>query len=589
MRGNLKRGKFVGGLLCALLLVFSQSVFAFLAPKYSITSHEFFNFTTAVDPEDSSKGTTGKQGRIELPSDKACMEENAESLILETANVNDGVKKVEGLLNRCHSVVYSGINNPYLDMLDEIHTNYRYEETGRFIGIRFRDTYGRLINAHLGLKNTSRPLPLVVFKCGVNCNLDSRTTRKAIMQFFDEGPFHILALPNMTGSDFVYANKQMGFGGIDEGRNLIEIARYVRAPQFPYSHLFSSSHVVGISLGGLATFYSALYHDAQIKEGVNPIVNSFTSACPVVDMESSVRGVFRNPLARLVFGQTIIKHARYIVDQQSPIKTAGDIFTSPFPRENLIDFFGQAYSEIWQLFMRDIPWRSAPFESINISNAYDFWAYNRFYLYAQHIQTPYLVWSPADDPVVLREENTAILEKTAQDNNLSAFHFINTDYGNHCSFATGYGWGLSGTVLRSFILRNTPELMAAKQVQSLPATALPKSIRLLGKGIVRRQLYMSAETGSPDISVNTVNIIEHCPAGKPNTNCWSTASAKISFESLGLKKEDIPQNQAQVDALTRWLNTNVRFVNEAGAPVTFKDKIAGLQITSYGKDYPTPH
>lgn len=580
----------MGKLIFLLTFSLSLSVSATRTPNYKIIHHSFFEITSPIDSLLQTGMSLGINGRDTLVPDRQCREDIVEDIFLNSDNLTGDVKKVETILNQCHSKLYSGTANQYLDLVLETNTSYRYEETGRFVGLRFRDTYGRVMEGHLGLKNTSEPLPLVIFKCGVTCNLDSKTTRKALMQFFDEGPFHVLAIPNMTGSVFVNNNKQMGYGGFDEGRFLIEVARYVRSPEFPYSKNFSTAHIVAISLGGLSLFYSALYQDAQILEGTKPVINSFVAACPVVDMERSLRQVFVNPLARFVFGKTIVEHARYTIDAQSPIKIIEDWFTSPFSRGDLVDFFGQAYSEVWQLYMRDIVWGSSPLKNVRINKTEDFWHYNQFQNYAHHITTPTLVWAPADDPIVQRESNASLLEKIVTEKNLPAFKFLNTEAGNHCAFITNFGWGMSGTVIRSFILKHSPEILKQRKVEFRQTDFLSSKFRTLPKGYERKAMYFRAEKNLPFILVDLKLLKIPCPiSDRGPMHCASSRTEKIPFHKLGLVTKDIPATRAEAESLTRWLNTSMQFINDLGEPISKQDEVDGIRITSYGPNRLMPH
>jgi hypothetical protein len=156
---------------------------------------------------------------------------------------------------------------------------------------QFRDD--RLyFKTQLFLKEASEPRPLIIVKCGLQCDLGTPTLKYLLSMLFDEGPFHVMLVPNITSKTYQIQNKIVSVGGFDEGRNVLAVAKYVDSDAFPFKEKISRVHVAGISLGGHAALYSGLYNSFDKKPNGDSYISTIFAGCPVVDLKSSVDGLY---------------------------------------------------------------------------------------------------------------------------------------------------------------------------------------------------------------------------------------------------------------------------------------------------------
>src|SRR5690606_29663669 len=102
--------------------------------------------------------------------------------------------------------------------------NYPLVKNSKLKNIEFTYDRGRSVaRAIIGIKDQKRR-PLVVIKNGLYGEANEETVSKNFfMHLFDESPFHVLLLGNMTGKDFLLDNARVALGGYDEGRQIHEI------------------------------------------------------------------------------------------------------------------------------------------------------------------------------------------------------------------------------------------------------------------------------------------------------------------------------------------------------------------------------
>src|SRR5690606_24972327 len=126
---------------------------------------------------------------------------------------------------------------------------------------------------------------------------DDGVVKNFFMHLFEESPFHILYLANVTGTEYMKDNHSVALGGMDEGRQIIKLVEMLNKDP-KYKDLIEDIHVVGVSLGSHGVLYSSLYNsfdnsDYKIKSAV--------ALCPVVNLEPTIKSVFQVSIAGLYY------------------------------------------------------------------------------------------------------------------------------------------------------------------------------------------------------------------------------------------------------------------------------------------------
>lgn len=495
---------------------------------------------------------------------------------------------VRSFFKKCGAYLRRGHNEDLLTFARDMYVEYQYTQIRAFQDLFIPNLDGERIHAHLLIKPGQTPRPIVVVNCGLQCELGSPGMSLLAMQLFDEGPFHVLLLPSNTAPEFQSTNGYITAGGFDEGRSLFLTAQYVKSPEFEYSQRVSTVHVLGVSLGGQAALFASLFNSKNLKEDGSRSIQSFIAGCPVVDLEKSVRGLYRPSL----IGDQV---ARKFKEQLNKIRavlpiadgllrlieSGGGLEIEKYP-----DLIAQSATDHYRERSLARGWGLKPFRELKLVSDRQFWNINRFQDFASEVlHSPIFIWSAMDDQVVNAEENAKLLRDSFANNPISPIHTLLTLHGNHCGFAGTYGWKTAGTLIRNTLIAQSPELLAQRREYSKPLEWLsyPEEASNLTGQRSRVALQWRAHPGLSRIDL-VQQIRYYCnPRGKGVVNHWclqdtlSTVSASL-FE-IGL--ESIPRNESEAQALTRWLNTHISVTRAYNQPLGEKDQPQEVHWSTY--------
>ncbi len=462
----------------------------------------------------------------------------------------------------------------------------------RAVTIRM-ESEDRVLRGFLALKPDDRPRPLVISQCGLYCNAEESTTHlNAIMHLFDESPFHVLTLANQTGSQFVRDNEAIAMGGFSEGRQLLQIARYLRSKDFPFHHRISSLHVVGFSLGGHAALYASLYNSLNHLEQERPI-QSVMAFCPVVNLENSTERLFaRDPVARLTTLWTLSQLSRAM----RYLPSLSDLIHSTWfraRRRELFKVVAERSLAQHQQWLSQRPWDLRPFVGIQFRDLEDFWWANDFVEFSHLVNTPTLVLAAADDVIVRTRENARLLQTKHDFNPSSSVNVLNFSQGNHCAFSVANGWANMSAITREYILSHSPEYehrldLVIQPISDRIQRRWPMRLRMW-PGDVHVQQRWRAKKGSGRMRLSfqifspsqTLGSGDPCHWYSPEWapwGCYRYHQAKIPLNELRFPEwlpQGSPQSDWEADRLSRYANTNFILLGADG------------QLLSGGDSFPT--
>lgn len=427
----------------------------------------------------------------------------------------------------------------------------------------------------LALKPGMKPKPLVIVKCGLYCDSEASSgTRVLLTHLFDASPFHVLILSNVTGVRFAEENAHYSLGGFDEGRQLILAAKVIQ--DSPLGRLASSYHAGGVSLGGHAALFSAVYNGFT---GAPRTFNSVAALCPVVDLKSTLDESLKPDLKGRLFRFFTI---RQLVKILTFIPFLGDLFNQKNPPDSheLRDVVARGALEHYKKLSQDnVRWTLPPFEDARFETIGDLWLYNDFLSYYRFVRTPTLVWASDDDGVVPTPINgKALADAVKTDPGLGGIRVMQTRYGAHCAFGVSHGWDTFSSVLRSHILENSPEFSRETREQTLPKP--PRDLRLgpdemhldqvwevfPGKSQLRLTFQIWSPRKTEDCWRINPGDSGHLWNLRPEQHCLRTVSMELELPAGSLF---IPRNEAEAQAATRWANSNLRVVTSTGEMINY--------------------
>ncbi|MEN0059484.1 MAG: hypothetical protein AAGB31_11665 [Bdellovibrio sp.] len=402
----------------------------------------------------------------------------------------------------------------------------------------------------LALKEDPRPRPLVIFKCGVFCSAAASGSMKAyLMHLFDQSPFNVLMVANQTGMDYIAYNKIITLGGWSEGFEALEIGKWM-LEQWPYRDRISSVHFIGLSLGGNAAVMGAAFNDRYRRDNGQKIFNSVTAVCPVVSLKPTLEHLFSRQIVGRVFASNA--KSQFLGAKQYLTDVPELISESLIPgRLGMADYIGGL--------------ASASLQKRGVASTTDsYFKSTNFWNWKEEVKTPLLVWASKDDMVVNAELNAQVMAEDDFYQNSPYVSSLILNYGNHCGFASAYGVQASAAVLRTFIMKHSPEF--SEEYNAKQDMKWKWEFKKIGPAYEHVgqtwNFYAKYDKVKVSFKIFNWNGGGECtldgPWGK-NTNCVSSREYWIPISELKALGARIPSNDVEAQTLTREFNTKVEF------------------------------
>lgn len=496
-----------------------------------------------------------------------CAADTLESLVLATRD--NGAAQSDAIVrffNNCSGELAHEAPAKSLVLLKLLLTRYRFCEHPRIRKFIIHLDDGNFIRGILALKAGSLRRPLVIVRAGMFGDVGDNSHRFQLMHFFDESPFNVLALASTSGADFPRDNRHLAAGGFDEGMQIMRVARWLRTS--PLEKLISSIHIAGASMGGHGVLYASYMNPFNPDSQQKPIIASALAMCPVVELRASMLDLFdggmRGRMARWATRRslrTVLKSVP-MLSQFFPNLNSATVSELP---EMVIDGAVDYYKG------RDESWALPPFNGRRISNKSEFWDLNSFTKLAeQPLATPTIAIAAQDDRILETTHNSGALAERASRASENQLHVVTVPRGNHCAFGIVYGWDTLSALARSFILSHSPELMARARIETapLPAERISAWIHI---GEKERHLSQELRADSRkdefrlgfkiwNDQANDGACADESMYGS-DSSCIRVVWTRIPWSAIDAAWAKAPQNNVEAEALTRWMNTNLRVVD----------------------------
>jgi hypothetical protein len=408
---------------------------------------------------------------------------------------------------------------------------------------------GISVPAVMALKLDKKPRPLIIVKCGTFCAAEEGPSMKAyMMSLFDQSPFNVVFLASQTGLDYLKINHVLSLGGWSEGEEAFEVGRWFKE-KWEYKDRISSVHLVGLSLGGNAAVFGATFNDFYESQDGKKVFSSVTAVCPVIDLMPTLDSLYGSIGIGSIF-------AKLTKDQFTSVREAlydiPDLLADsqiPKSRKDMTKFLGNIASTSLQ--RRGID-----------SSLSSFFESNSFFNITSEVKTPLLLWASKNDIIVSNEINTLKLERSKLHDQSFRFGILNLKEGSHCAFHGAYGPLAASTVLRTFILSNSPEYLNRNKKYSKPWSFGFKKLNS-SEVHVGQTFEFLEQSASLKVLFKIFNRdSSYCKKMGP----WSGQGSCISnvfynlpieqFKALGAR---IPKNSVEAESLSREFNTKIEF------------------------------
>ena len=402
------------------------------------------------------------------------------------------------------------------------------------------------------------------------------------MHLFDESPFHVVTLANVSGSEYEFENASVALGGFHEGKQLYEVAAALQHPQSPYRSKISSVHVMGISLGGHGALFSSLYASQNRVSYLNKrVIDSVLAYCPVVNLEKSMDRLFsQGTIASLVENYT----RRTLLRLSVNIPILGEFFRHDYEdRSELKRAIALGASHFYSDWTQAEPWPLSPLKNTRVDSLEKFFSVNNFNRYYGMIRVPTLVLAAQNDRFVRTSENTGLLAAHMKNNKNPSIKTLIMGQGDHCAFSEANGWRNMSILKREFILAHSPEFMRNRRVYRVPIESEFRNLNWLKRlrlskstPIMSYNFKFRVNRSNLKLELAVFDQYRHidgdqegprCSQFKPHIadkrDCFRTYSAEIPIAKLQQFGFRTPKSRLEASIFTRFANTRFSVLNNA--------------------------
>ncbi len=527
-----------------------------------------------IDPDEynslgliRSWSPTGTRKRAVRP---ACSADALEYVVLNSSqSIANQATGIRNFFKACGDEMLFDAPPTWLGLLSISNTRYEYCKHPRIRKVMITMPDGNILRGILAMKPGEVARPLVIIKCGVFCNSGDTSHRFQIMHLFDEGPFNVLAVSNVTGAEYIIDNEHLEVGGFDEGMQIIRLANMIE--QMPLSRYVSSLHFSGVSLGAQSAFYASFLNQYNLSSSQAPHFKSFLAMCPVVELQPSISSLFGNSMKGKIARRLFL---RQFLDILTHVPVLGRYFPGidQIPTNKIPEHVAEGAVAYYKSVGDD--WALPPFSGRRIRDMEDLWKTNSFIgLADQMLETPTLAFASEDDWIVTTSDNAGALALRLGNQINNKLQVVTVPQGNHCAFGTMYGWDVASAVVRNYVISHSPELLRRRRIET--AAIRPDRVTFrLRPGETEKHISQDfeAQTGRNFIRV-TFNIwdsyenTDACFSAnmyQGSRKCIRKEEIRIPLSDIGASWARVPNTGIEAEILTRWLNANLRIVDRNG-------------------------
>jgi hypothetical protein len=400
----------------------------------------------------------------------------------------------------------------------------------------------------IALKGDSKRRPLVIFRSGIFSSIeDFRPERAWMMMLFEQSPFNVLLLENLTSADFIANNNQFSFGGYDEGIQNILIAQMLRNPTEPLSRVVDSIHIMGMSLGGPGVLFSSLLNKYNSPAGA-PLIQSFLALCPVVNLKETMESL-TNSGTRSAFIDLWGRRRLRGIEEKLPGVVQYDSFK----------FIHKAVSEVVRTYHGGLSYINSVKLPPGMKDSEDFWGLNNFWPYYKDVSEPVMIWATDHDFMVPYAINAQKIVNKVMKIDSRNIRVVEFPEGYHCTLPVAYDWKLSSSMFQSYVLSHSPHFKMRPNKLNMELTDDEWKDFFVG---TTTATYKVEEPGKKKNFVNLEIELKNSK-GKEKSMSFSLPLSEFDFR---FHNEVLTNSEKEM--IVRWINQNlsVQVVDISGKP-----------------------
>lgn len=360
---------------------------------------------------------------------------------------------VQKYFKECASEVETGTTTDFMNTLKILSMQFSTDHHPFLQRVLFQLPGAVNLKGYLALKGDYKKRPFVVLRLGIFSSVeDFLPERYLLMQLFEQSPFNVLVLENMTGPDFIANNERFAFGGYDEGIQNILIAKLLKDPTEPISQIVGSLHFVGVSLGGHGVLFASLLNEMNRSSQNKKLIDSFLGFCPVVNLQPTTEHLSDQGLRSRAVNFWSAQRLVGLRDRLPALEDVSSFYFMPTMMGLLENRYtgGLSYNSTVQF-------------PEGMTDSSNFWKQNDYWPFYKNVQSPVMVWATRNDPVVGFTDNSATLRAP----NIRVVPF---DEGVHCTLPIAYRWEVISSLVQGYLLSHSENFAVEKKSFTLEAS-----------------------------------------------------------------------------------------------------------------------
>ena len=341
----------------------------------------------------------------------------------------------------------SGLN----ELMRNLFVKFDLSDNAHFRKVWFRPKSGLQFRGLWGIHDFNRKRPLVIIRMGIHGNVDEVIAERFLARaIYEDLDANFLILESLTSHAFLSTNKNVSFGGIDEGlQTFFAISELFHSP---FNSLIQSYHIVSISMGGHGTFVTALLDQNNEK-----ILKSIVNFCPLINLRETIEHHESEGLKATFVDLWNVRRLKALFDLYPDRPALTDWWKS------LLDFKPRftpaamgiinqtrtkpllAFEDLKALYPKlKVP---AKF-SAHLENSKSLFELNDFWPVYKGVKTPIMIYTTPNDPLVINALNSERIFRGVQPGEFDDVKYQRLERGIHCGLAPAYQWDYIVKLLR---------------------------------------------------------------------------------------------------------------------------------------------
>ncbi|MEQ1723376.1 MAG: hypothetical protein ABL930_09390 [Pseudobdellovibrio sp.] len=354
--------------------------------------------------------------------------------------------------------VYLEPQLPLNELMHNLFIEFDVSNTNNFRKVWFKLSPHLQVRGLFGIHDFTKKRPFIILRMGIHGNVDELIAEKFLFKLlYEDLGANVLLLESLTSHAFLSKNKNISFGGIDEGLQTFLVLNEIGKNEFT-KKLISTTHLIGLSMGSHGTFVTAMLDQANAHK-----INSIVNFCPLINLQQTFE-THNLP-------ESNFKNAMADVWNVRRLHKVFDLYPQNAELNNwwktLFDFKPRFTNEILNTFAleRKKPLIStAEVESAvikmkwpeglknHLENSKSFYELNNFWKLYNNIKTPMTIYTTPNDPLVMNKLNSELIFRAQQPGDFMEMKYLRLEKGIHCGLAPVYQWDYIVNLVRQGLL-----------------------------------------------------------------------------------------------------------------------------------------